>query len=315
MQADLHSIFWQGQTVLHRGYRKQSIEMIAGSLYTVDMVPDLAGRFQFGCGIDEHFKGGMVGSYLVHSRLGSAPAAAGPGGMARNYFIAAVERQWNYAPTGTDTIAPMHGDSAGVPMEAVAALAETTYKKVIYVEFTDSTFTKEKAVPPEWAHKGIMGPVLRAEVGDTLVVTLRNSGPRPCSIRPHGLSHAAGEGFAFLGGFSAGRADVVEPGMTYTYSFEVPERSGPGPGDGSSVAWLYYSDVDHTVDINTGLVGGIIVTRKGSADADGKPVDVDKEFFALFNVSRHNADVFRFELTAIPDHVRVLFTFRAGACA
>ncbi len=50
------------------------------------------------------------------------------------------------------------------------------------------------------------------------------------------------------------------------------------------MGWLYYSDVDHTVDINTGLVGGIVVTRRGSADAAGRPTDVDKEFFALFNV-------------------------------
>jgi FtsP/CotA-like multicopper oxidase with cupredoxin domain len=274
--------------VLHRGHRKQSIEMIAGSSYTVDMVPDLAGRFQFGCGIDEHFKGGMVGSFLVQSRVGAAAAALG--GVTRSYFLAAVERQWNYAPTGTDTIAPVHGDSgvhvaaAALSMDAEAALSQTTYKKVVYVEYTDATFATEKAVPPEWAHKGIMGPVLRAEVGDTLLVTLRNDGPRACSIRPHGLNHMAGEGFAFAGGFQSGRADVVQPGATHTYSFEVPERSGPGAGDGSSVAWLYYSDVDHTVDINTGLVGGIVVTRKGSADAAGKPTDVDKEFFALFNV-------------------------------
>ncbi len=264
--------------MLHLGHRKQSIEMIAGSAYTVDMVPDLAGRFQFGCGIDEHFTGGMVGSFLVQSRVG-APAAA-LGGAVRSYYIAAEERQWNYAPTGTDTLA----GSAMLSMEAEAALAMTTYKKVVYVEYTDASFATEKPVPPEWAHKGILGPVLRAEVGDTLSVTLRNSGPRACSIRPHGLSHAAGEGFAFAGGFKAGRADVVEPGETHTYSFEVPERAGPGAGDGSSVGWLYYSDVDHTVDINTGLVGGIIVTRKGSADAAGKPTDVDKEFFALFNV-------------------------------
>ncbi len=268
--------------MLHLGRRKQSIEMIAGSAYTVDMVPDLAGRFHFGCGVDEHFKGGMVASFLVQARPGAAAAALG--GKVRSYFLAAVEREWNYAPTGTDTLMPALEGGAGPSMEAQAALATTTYKKVVYVEYTDASFATEKPVPPEWAHKGILGPVLRAEVGDTLAVTLRNAGPRACSIRPHGLSHAAGEGFAFAGGFGAGRADVVEPGETHAYAFEVPERSGPGPGDGSSVAWLYYSDVDHTEDINTGLVGGIIVTRNGSADAAGRPTDVDKEFFALFNV-------------------------------
>jgi hypothetical protein len=37
-------------------------------------------------------------------------------------------------------------------------------------------------------------------------------------------------------------------------------------------------------DINAGLVGAIIVTRRGSARPDGSPADVDREFVALFNI-------------------------------
>jgi hypothetical protein len=37
-------------------------------------------------------------------------------------------------------------------------------------------------------------------------------------------------------------------GSTYTYRFEVPERSGPGPMDGSSILWMYHS---HTNDCTT----------------------------------------------------------------
>jgi hypothetical protein len=42
-------------------------------------------------------------------------------------------------------------------------------------------------IPSEWAHKGILGPIMRAEVGDTLVVTFKNMASKPCTISPSGL--------------------------------------------------------------------------------------------------------------------------------
>lgn len=46
--------------------------------------------------------------------------------------------------------------------------------KARYIEYTDATFSKVKEVPEEWQHKGILGPVLRAEVGDQIHVLFRN---------------------------------------------------------------------------------------------------------------------------------------------
>ena len=34
------------------------------------------------------------------------------------------------------------------------------------------------------------------------------------------------------------------PASTYTYTWKVPERAGPGPMDGSSMMWMYHSHVD-----------------------------------------------------------------------
>ena len=54
----------------------------------------------------------------------------------------------------------------------------------------------------------------------------------------------------------------VAPGNTFTYTWHVPERSGPSDGDPSCLTWAYYSDVDHVKDVHSGLVGPLIVCNK-----------------------------------------------------
>ena len=81
----------------------------------------------------------------------------------------------------------------------------------------------------------------------------------------------------------------MPPGGTHTYVWPVPERAGPGPSDGSSVFWMYHSHVDEPKDANTGLIGPIIVTGKGRANADGSPKDVDREFINLFMIYDENS--------------------------
>ncbi|MGH9701424.1 MAG: multicopper oxidase domain-containing protein, partial [Candidatus Acidiferrales bacterium] len=51
---------------------------------------------------------------------------------------------------------------------------------------------------------------------------------------------------------------------------------------------LYHSHTNELMDVNSGLVGAIIVTRRGMADADGKPKDVDREFVCLFMMFDEN---------------------------
>jgi manganese oxidase len=62
----------------------------------------------------------------------------------------------------------------------------------------------------------------------------------------------------------------------------VPARAGPGPMDGSSVLWMYHSHVDEVRDINSGLLGPLIVTARGMARPDGSPKDVDREIVTAF---------------------------------
>ncbi|MGH7571927.1 MAG: multicopper oxidase domain-containing protein, partial [Gemmatimonadota bacterium] len=75
---------------------------------------------------------------------------------------------------------------------------------------------------------------------------------------------------------------------THTYVWPVPERAGPGPGDPTSVAWLYHSHASSPRDTNAGLIGAILVTARDRARPDATPVDVDREFVTLFKIYDEN---------------------------
>jgi len=64
----------------------------------------------------------------------------------------------------------------------------------------------------------------------------------------------------------------------------VPPRKAGGRvrGDPSSLVWWYHSHVNEPAETNLGLLGPIIITRRGMARKDGCPLDVDREFVTAF---------------------------------
>jgi manganese oxidase len=221
--------------------------------------------------------------------LPAADAPAAPAGRVRVYYIAADDTDWNYAPAGNVLAGMMPGDEADakVWLERGLNREPPIFRKAVYHEYTDATFKTRKPRAPEWEHLGLLGPVIRAEVGDQIQVTLRNNTLFPVSLHPHGVFYdKANEGSRYPDGTSGTDIadDNIPPGRSYTYHWSVPERAGPGPGDPSSVVWLYHSHVNSMQDTNTGLVGVIVVTRRGSARPDGSPTDVDREFVTFFSI-------------------------------
>jgi FtsP/CotA-like multicopper oxidase with cupredoxin domain len=217
-------------------------------------------------------------------------------GKTRTFYVAAVEVPWDYAPSGINKI-------TGKPFDEVANVfvkrgkdrIGKTYLKAVYREFTDATFTKQKQRPAAWRHLGVLGPVIHAEVGDTIKFVFKNTLRFPASVHPHGVFYLKdSEGAPYADGTSgeAKRDDVVPPGGTHTYTWRVPERAGPGPMDGSSVLWMYHSHVDEPADTNAGLIGPIIVTAKGMARPDGSPRDVDRELVTMFTVFDENSSLY-----------------------
>jgi len=208
-----------------------------------------------------------------------AQAAPPPGSKIHTYFIAADEVQWNYAPRGRNLAGLPGGESGGT--------TNVVYKKALYREYVDGTFTTLKPRPPQWEHLGILGPLLRAEVGETIKVVFKNNLKIFCSMHPHGLLYDKNsEGAVYNDGLSPEekKGDKVAPGQTYTYTWFVPERAGPGPMDGSSILWVYHSHFVEPRDLNTGLMGPILITAKGASKPDGTPKDVDREFVVAFSI-------------------------------
>ena len=211
-------------------------------------------------------------------------------GKTHTYYVAADEVEWDYAPSGLNKMMGMKFEGyANVFVEQGPHRIGKVYRKAIYREYTDEGFTTLKPRAPEWEHAGILGPILRGEVGDTLRVVFKNNATHPYSMHPHGVFYNKdSEGSSYDDGTSGNdKADGnVAPGKTHVYTWQIPERAGPGPGDPSSIMWLYHSHA--TKDVESGLVGMIIVTARGKAGPEGRPKDVDREFVSLFMMFNEN---------------------------
>jgi hypothetical protein len=195
--------------------------------------------------------------------------AAEKTGVDRHYYIAAEDVDWDFAPSQRDLI---HNS----PLRRMW-MNRTKWKKTRYIEYTDDSFTKPK---PQPAWLGVLGPVIRAEVGDTVYVHFLNKSRIPHSIHAHGVRYnkdSEGAHYAFRG---AGAE--VPFGQKFVYTWQVTPQSGPAPGEASSRVWLYHGHVDEPEETNAGLIGPIIITAKGKAKPDAVPVDVDREFVVLF---------------------------------
>jgi FtsP/CotA-like multicopper oxidase with cupredoxin domain len=239
----------------------------------------------------------------------STPGRENAAGRTRTYFIAADAVTWDYVPGARDEVAGTPYTDTAFFGNAKPRPVSTAYRKVLYREYTDSSFRTLKPRPVAWQHLGFLGPLIRAVVGDTIRVVFRNNGDRPYSVHPHGVLYdKASEGVPYNDGTNGNDKadDGVPPGGTHTYVWPVPERAGPGPMDGSSVMWMYHSHVDEVRDINTGLFGPIIITARSKARPDGSPNDVDREIIASFmQVEEQDSWLSRDNLPS-PDSMRVL---------
>jgi len=179
-------------------------------------------------------------------------------GQVRTYYISADE---------VAAEAPGAADAAGAPA--------TRYVKARYREYTDASFTHQKPRPAGWDHLAFLGPLIRADVGDTIRIVFRNRVGFPVNVHPDAVlnrptaDHAratlsAAEGPAFAGLGADGADEAVAPGGTRTYNWAVPAQAGPGADDHGSVLWLYHSHTGHSASDDAGLIGPIIIYKAGA---------------------------------------------------
>ncbi|XP_032993060.1 coagulation factor VIII isoform X1 [Lacerta agilis] len=190
-------------------------------------------------------------------------------GITRRYYIGAVETDWDYVP----------GSRKGV----FSPTPTTRYKKAIYLEYTDSTFTQTKPKP---AWMGLLGPTIRAEVHDKVVVTFKNLASHPFSIHAIGVSYwkaSEGAGYDDASSRPEKEDDAVEPGQTQTYVWDILKEQGPTGSDPQCLTYAYSSHVDSVKDINSGLIGALLVCQPGTLMSEGIR-SIVQEFVLLFAV-------------------------------
>ena len=80
-------------------------------LYNMKLIKT-AGNWSVSCHNNDHFEAGMKTIYRVHPCGDHSEPFQYQSGVTRTYFIAAVEKRWNYSP---NTIHPVTGEDYSNP--------------------------------------------------------------------------------------------------------------------------------------------------------------------------------------------------------
>ncbi|XP_041362171.1 hephaestin-like protein [Gigantopelta aegis] len=289
---DLHVINMFGQIMTYDGNHVESKTIRPGAGLTLTSRPDRKGKWALVC--PSHLADGMMATFRVFQSptFHKTPKKHGSG-RTRVYYIAAVEVEWEYADQKIDPVENTSLLNKTLPgyifVKDNDKFIGSKYLKAVYREYTDYTFTKQVERGPEEEHLGILGPIIRGEVGDNIHVIFKNMASRPYSIHPQGLFYSKGnEGAEYKDWTYPSRGDRVPPGQLHLYSWHVSPESAPGPKDPNCISWIYYSATDLVKDAQSGLIGPIITCRKGILDSKNKRTDVDREFAVMFVIMNEN---------------------------
>jgi FtsP/CotA-like multicopper oxidase with cupredoxin domain len=198
----------------------------------------------------------VVGTGAVASV--TAPVASA---QVREFWVAAVPAPtWNMAPNERDAIA---GTALGP--------AQTVLPTVTYRRFTARWRHLLPNAPNGSSNQNLIpGPLLRARVGDRLLVHFKNMDTlykRPHSMHFHGVHYKPSSDGAFVPGFS-GRDGDVKPGQTYTYRLTA--------GRDSFGVWPYH---DHSPSMDDSIAGGMYGMLSIYGRSEPLP---DREFEVVF---------------------------------
>jgi FtsP/CotA-like multicopper oxidase with cupredoxin domain len=171
--------------------------------------------------------------------VGAALAAAATAQAAvRQVWVGAVDVTWNMVPNGHDAITGMTYDTA-----------QTVFPTVVYRRFSPGWKRMEPNAPAGSNNQDLIpGPLIRARVGDRILVHFKNfdrSFGRPHSMHFHGVRYKPSSDGAYLPGFSGPDADV-KPGQSWTYELDALSTS--------SGVWPYH---DHSPSMDASIAGGM----------------------------------------------------------
>jgi FtsP/CotA-like multicopper oxidase with cupredoxin domain len=205
--------------------------------------------------------------------LGGATAAEAkplPAGRTREYWIQADSFRHNLVPTGMDNM-----------MGMMFKPSDSTFWAIGFRAYTPGWKHLEPANADIGPNRGIPGPIIRAAVGDTVVVHFRNNDTHyrvPHSMHTHGFSYDQASTGSYRAVDPPLPGSAVPVGGTYTYTWTAKANSVG--------TWLYHDhsmmfsipggEPEMELGAELGLFGMIAIT-------DAHTPRVDREFFLFFH--------------------------------
>jgi FtsP/CotA-like multicopper oxidase with cupredoxin domain len=199
----------------------------------------------------------------VMAVTGAATSVAAPAASAaqRVYWIAAVPAPtWNMAPNERDAINAVD-----------LSPSQTVFPTVVYRRYTPHWGHPVRNAPRGSSNQDLIpGPLLRARVGDRLIVHFKNLDTlyeRPHSMHFHGVHYRPSSDGAYVPGISGRDADV-KPGQSWTYKLTA--------GSDSVGVWPYH---DHSPSMDDSILGGMYGMLSIIGRHERRP---DREFEVVF---------------------------------
>ncbi|XP_037683480.1 ceruloplasmin-like [Choloepus didactylus] len=253
-EKDIHGIYFSGNTFIALGARMDTIALFPHISKTLYMIPDSTGIFNVVCMTTEHYIGGMKHKYRVkqcpNSTLDQITYEE-----EKTFYIAAEEIIWDFCPSRKWERELHHlqrENKTVIFVDRIKTYLGSKYKKIVYRQYDDATFTNKTKRNEEDKHLDILGPLILANPGEKIRIVFKNEGSRPYSIHAHGVKT------------NSSTVVPTQPGEIQTYIWQIPERAGPTSEDFECIPWFYYSTVDLVKDLNSGLVGPLIVCRNNT---------------------------------------------------
>ncbi|XP_005038621.1 PREDICTED: coagulation factor V isoform X1 [Ficedula albicollis] len=292
-KPEIFSIHINGQSMEQKHRRVSAVNLVGGASSTVNMTVTEEGRWLISSLVQKHMQAGMHGYLTVRdcgdkevkkSRLSYRERL-----MVKtwDYFIAAEEVTWDYAPSIPDTL-DRHYKSQH--LDNFSNLIGKRYKKAIFRQYTDASFTK-RLEGPRPKETGILGPIIRAQINDKVKIVFKNKASRPYSIYFHGVTlakNAEGADYPLDPTSNGTQSRGVEPGKTHTYEWKITKTDQPTAQDAQCITRLYHSAVNTERDIASGLIGPLLICKSEALTQKGVQKKADEEQQAVFAVFDEN---------------------------
>ncbi|KAL4608796.1 coagulation factor V [Arapaima gigas] len=278
-EPEVFSVHFNGQVLQNAGHRLSSVGLISGSSTSVNVTAVHPGCWLLSSHITKHLEARMHGFLDIQICEGVTPPRRritiqeSRLSQEWTYYIAAEEIIWDYAP---NILKYVDSDYEAKYLKPGPDRIGKKYKKAVFVEYTNETFTVKKENKQRKMETGILGPVIRAQIRDVVKIVFKNMASRPYSIYPHGLTiDKDAEGANYPEG--GNQTHAVQPGQTYTYVWKVIDEDEPTDSDSRCLTRMYHSAVDTPRDIASGLVGHLLICKSQSLNKRNVQLKADKE--------------------------------------